>query len=198
MKRTWTYVLPLCGLMMAPARADLVTSTGPAPSAQAPFLPAADAHLYDPCAMVSQAEIAAAAGVAADQVLTPTRPTENECIWAIGTRAGVPGQQVGLSLQTIDRANQARGLAKFGALIGSFQSLPGVRIFNNPIVTRAFSGAQIVANIGDRAGWQTGSLSVLKNELLFHVNISGLPSDATGLKVATSVAQSILQHLQTP
>jgi len=93
---------------------------------------------------------------------------------------------------------QAHGLPRFTAFLGAFQSLPGVGIVNNPMVTRAFSEAQVVANLGDRAGWKNGSLAVLKNQLLFHIGVSGQPSEATGLKVATSVAQSVLEHLQTP
>ena len=183
MKPTWMYVVPLCALMLAPANADPPPGGG---------------HLYDPCALVSQADVASAAGVATDQVLAPTSPTKNECIWAIGSKAGVPGQQVTLTLQTIDQAKQAHGLPRFTAFLGAFQSLPGVGIVNNPMVTRAFSEAQVVANLGDRAGWKNGSLAVLKNQLLFHIGVSGQPSEATGLKVATSVAQSVLEHLQTP
>jgi hypothetical protein len=183
--------------MLAPANADPVQA-GPAASPPAPALQPGAGHPYDPCALVSQRDVASAAGVATDQVLAPTSPTKNECIWAIGSKAGAPGQQVTLTLQTIDQARQAHGLARFTTLIGAFQTLPGAGIVNNPIVTRAFSEAQAVANLGDRAGWQNGSLAVLKNQMLFNVGVSGQSSDTSSLKVATSVAQSVLQHLPTP
>lgn len=192
------YIMPLCSLMLAPVYADPVQAPGPAASPTAPALAMSAGHAYDPCALVSQRDLASAAGVAANQVLTPTSPTKNECIWAIGSKAGAPGPQVTLTLQAIDQARQAHGLARFAGMIGVLQSLPGAGIVNNPIVTRAFSEAQLVANLGDKAGWQNGSLSVLKNQLLFNVGVSGQASDASGLKVATSVAQSVLQHLQGP
>jgi hypothetical protein len=198
MKCSWTYVIPLCALLLAPANADPLPAPTPAASPPAPAPQTVGGHPYDPCAMVSQRDIASAAGVATNQVFTPTSPTKDECIWAIGSKAGAPGQQVTLTLQTIDQVKQAHGLGRFAALLGVVQSLPGVGIVNNPIVTRAFAGAQTVASLGDRAGWQNGSLSVLKNQLLFAVGVSGQPSDSAGLKVATSVAQSVLEHLPTP
>jgi hypothetical protein len=207
MKHSWVYVLPLCALMLAPVNADPLPSPAPATPASAapafavspPSGPAAagGGHAYDPCALLSQQDVASAAGVAANQVLTPTSPTKDECVWAIGSKAGVPGQQVALTLRTIEGVKHSRGLATFTALIGVLQSVPGVRAVNNPIVTSAFADAQVVANLGDQAGWKNGSLSVLKNELLFHVSVTGQSSGATSLNVATSVAHSVLLHLQT-
>jgi hypothetical protein len=198
MKFAWISVLPLWALALAPAGAN--PSPAPIPAAPPPSVAPAvtGGRTYDPCAMVSQQDVAAAAGVATDQVFAPKSPTKNECVWAVGNRLGVPGQQVALSLQTIDQVKQAHGLAKLTALIGALQRVPGVPVVNNPIVMRAFADAQVVANLGDRAGWKNGSLSVLKNELLFQVSVSGEPTDATALNVATSVAQSVLRHVQTP
>jgi hypothetical protein len=159
--------------------------------------PAAQAtgHPYDPCEMVSQQDIASAAGVAANQVLTPKSPTTNECVWAVGNKTGVPGQQFALTVQTVGQLQQAHGMARIGVLLQAVQSIPGVPVPNNPVVTRAFADAQVVVGLGDKAGWKSGTLSVLKNETLFQVNAVGQTTDADSLKAATSIAKVALNNL---
>jgi hypothetical protein len=71
-------------------------------------------------------------------------------------------------------------------------------IVGNPIVARAFADAQVISNLGDRAGWNDGLLSVLKNDLLLRVATSGQSSNAVSLEVAKSIAQTVLSRLQTP
>ncbi len=195
MKRASKLLVALWALMLTPALAD--PSPTPVP-AVAPAAPSpGGGHSYDPCAMVSQQDVASAAGVATDQVFKPASPTKNECIWAIGNKAGVPGQQVALTVQTIDQVKQAHGLARFGAILSAIQNIPGVPMPSNPVVTRALADAQIVAGLGDRAGWKNRTLSVVKSELLIQVNVTGQPTDAESLKVATSVAKAALQNMPT-
>jgi hypothetical protein len=147
--------------------------------------------------MASQQDVASAAGVAVNQVFVPKSPTKDECIWTIGNKSGVPGQQIALTFTTVEKVQQAHGMAKFGALLSAAQSIPGVQLPNSPVVTHAFADAQIVAGLGDRAGWKNGTLSVLKNELLFQVNPTGQSSDSASLDVAKSIAKSVLQNLNT-
>ena len=145
--------------------------------------------------MVSQQDIASAAGVAANQVFTPKRPTVDECVWAVGNKAGVPGQQFALTVQTVGQAQQAHGIARIGVLLHAVQNIPGVPLPANPLVTRAFADAQVVVDLGDEAGWKNGTLSVLKNETLFQVNAVGQATDSDSLKAATAVARTALNHL---
>jgi len=194
MKYIWLYVMSFCALALATANADLPPSAAsPVPSASA-----AGGHVPNPCEILSQRDIASAAGVATNQVFAPTSATKDECVWAIGSTAGVPGQRVALSLQAIDQGRRARGFARLGALMSVVQSVRGMPMVSNPIVSRAFADAQMVANLGDRAGWNNGTLSVLKNELLFQVAASGQSSNAASFEVAKSIAQSVLYHLQAP
>ncbi len=176
------------------AVADSLPSAPPAASP----MPAASGggHAYDPCEMVSQSDIAAAAGVAANQVYVPKKPTRDECVWAIGNKTGIAGQQVALTVQTIGQVQQAHGFAKFAAILKAVQVIPGVPV-NNPIVSRAFADAQVIADLGDQAGWKNGTLSVLKNELLFQVNVAGQPGDGQALATSKAVARVVLQHVQT-
>ncbi len=203
-KRVPAFVISLCAIALAPA---LGASPAPAPSASPSSAPLASAtpavaapgggHSYDPCAMVSQQDVASAAGVAVNQVFTPATPTKNECVWAIGNKAGVAGQQVALTVQTVDQVKQAHGIAKFGAILSAVQGIPGVSLPSNPVVTRAFADAQVVVGLGDRAGWKNGTLSVLKNEMLFAVNVTGQQNDDRSLLVAKSVARAALSHMPT-
>jgi hypothetical protein len=159
--------------------------------------PTGSSHAYDPCAMISQQDVASAAGVAANQVFVPQKPTENECVWAIGNKAGTPGQQVALTVQTVSQVQQAHGMARFGAILSAVQNIPGAPIPQSPVVQHAFADAQIVVGLGDKAGWKNGTLSVLKNETLLQVNATGQATDSESLTVCKSVAKSALTNINT-
>jgi len=160
-------------------------------------MPAGSSHAYDPCAMISQQDVASAAGVAANQVFVPQKPTENECVWAIGNKAGTPGQQVALTVQTVGQVEHAHGMARFGAILSAVQNIPGAPLPQSPVVQHAFADAQIVVGLGDKAGWKNGTLSVLKNETLLQVNATGQSTDSDSLAVCKSVAKSALTNLNT-
>jgi hypothetical protein len=159
--------------------------------------PTGSSHAYDPCAMISQQDVASAAGVAANQVFVPQKPTETECVWAIGNKAGTPGQQVALTVQTVSQVQQAHGMARFGAILSAVQNIPGAPIPQSPVVQHAFADAQIVVGLGDKAGWKNGTLSVLKNETLLQVNATGQATDSESLTVCKSVAKSALTNINT-
>lgn len=184
MKHCTPFLIIVITLALA-ARAPVAADPAPAPTH----------HPYDPCEMVSQQDVASAAGVAVDQVFTPKSPTVDECVWAVGNKAGVPGQQFALTVQTVGQVRQAHGIARFGVMLKAVQSIPGLPMPSDPAVTRAFADAQTVVDLGDKAGWKSGTLSVLKNETLFQVNAAGQSTDSESLKAATAIAKAALNHV---
>lgn len=177
-----------------PAFADgsSASATSPAPA------PTGTGHPYDPCAMASKTNIADATGVAVNQVYTPQAPTKNECIWTVGNKTGEPGQQVAMTLQTVDQVKASHGMARFGVLLGAVQNVPGVTLPTNPIVTNAFKDAAIVQGLGDQAGWKNGTLSVLKAHTLIAISVTGGPNNNSGaLAVSKTVATEVLNHIDT-
>jgi len=180
-------VLVLLPLFTAPLLADRL----PAPTTSPTM------HAFDPCAVISQQDVASAAGVAVNQVFTPRQPTATECVWAIGNKAGTPGQQIAYTVQTVGAVQQAHGMARFGSILGAVQGIPGVPLPQSALVQRAFADAQVIVGLGDRAGWKNGTLSVLKNETLFQVNATGQSTDSDSLAVCKSVAESALTNLNT-
>lgn len=153
---------------------------------------------YDPCAVVSRNDVASAAGVAVDQVYAPTQPTKNECVWAVAAHGGMAAQNVALTIQSIDQVKASHGIAKFGALLGAIRNLSGVSGVSlpiSPLVTQAFADAQVVAGLGDRAGWKNGTLAVLKNQALFQLTATGQTTDAGSLRLSRALAQSALNHI---
>lgn len=209
MKRRSLSFFVLWAALMTPigAAGAAMSSPSPVPSAGVVANPtplaavgnpnAPNGHPYDPCAMVSQTSVAAAAGVATNQVFTPTRPTENECVWAVANKSGTGAQQIALTVQTVNQVKQAHGIAKFGAILSAASQIPGVPMPTNPVVTRAFADAQVVVGLGDRAGWKNGTLSVLKNEALVQVTATGQSSDSESLAVSKAIATSALTKLDT-
>src|ERR1017187_10306966 len=116
MKYIWIFIVSFCALTLAPANADLSPSAAsPAPSASA-----GGRSSPNPCEMLSQQDVASAAGVAMNQVFAPTSATKDRCVWAIGNTGGVPGQRVALSQSidqgSIDQGKRARGFARLSAL----------------------------------------------------------------------------------
>jgi hypothetical protein len=158
---------------------------------------AASGHPYDPCAMVSSQDVAAAFGVATNQVFTPQRPTANECEWAVAAHTGVPGQQAAFTLQTIDQAKHQSGWKLFSTVLAAARSIPGAPI-TNATVNNIFDNAQTVANLGDQASWKDRTLSVVKRQLLLQVQVTSTDTDSQSLQIAKSIATSALQHIPDP
>ena len=154
---------------------------------------ATSGHPYDPCQMVSQQDVANAMGVATEQVFTPRKPTANECMWAVAGHSGVPAQQVALTVQTIGEVKHAHGMAAFRAIIGAVRQIPGAPI-TSPDVNRILDNAQAVADLGDRAGWKNGTLTVVKHELMLQVRVDAT-QDSQALKAAKTIAHTALQHV---
>lgn len=152
-------------------------------------------HPYDPCAMVSKSDVASALGVATEQVFTPATPSKNECVWAVAGHTGVHAQQAALTIQTIDEVKHAHGFGIFAPLLRSVRQIPGVPI-SNENVNHMLDDAQEVANLGDRAGWKNGTLTVVKKELLLQVRVDG-SRDSQSLQAAKTIAQTALQHVPT-
>ena len=181
-------------LSVAPSYADNPSSSpSPAPSGGV----TAGGHSYDPCAMVSQQDVASAAGVAVNQVSSPARPTSDECAWAVASHAGAPAQQVVLTLQSADEARKAHGFARFSSALSAARSIPGMPVVNSPIVNDAFSGAEEISDLGDRAGWKNGVLSVLKGQVLLQVDATGQSSGSQSLAVSKAIARSAIENVKT-
>ncbi len=181
-------------LSVAPTYAEVPS---PSPSSEPSAGVNAGGHFYDPCAMVSQQDVASAAGVAVNQVSSPSRPTSDECAWAVASHAGAPAQEVVLTLQSADDVRKARGFSRFTSALSTVRSIPGVPVVNNPIVDEAFSGAQEISNLGDRAGWKNGVLSVLEGQVLIQVDATGQSSGSQSLAVSKAIARSAIENVKT-
>lgn len=188
-------ILSLCTLLNAPALAD--PSPAPTPTSTAIPNPANPGHPYDPCEMASKTDIASATGVAVDEVYTPKAPTKTECIWTVGNKVGQPGQQVAMTLQTVDEVKASHGMARFGVILNAVQNVPGVKMPTNPIVTNAFKDAQVVQGLGDQAGWKNGTLSVLKAHLLVQISLVGQNNPSKNLDEEKSIATDVVSHIDT-
>jgi hypothetical protein len=70
-------------------------------------------------------------------------------------------------------------------------------VVNNPIVNEAFSGAQEISDLGDRAGWKNGVLSVLKGQVLIQVDATGQSSGSQSLAVSKAIARSAIENVKT-
>jgi hypothetical protein len=181
-------VFSLFAFANSPAFAD----PSPVPS------PTGTGHPYDPCAMASKTNIADATGVVADEVYTAQAPTKNECIWTVGNKTGQPGQQVAMTLQTVDQVKASHGMARFGVLLNAVQNVPGVKMPDNPVVQNAFKDAQVVQGLGDQAGWKNGTLTVLKSHTLVLIKITGGPNNNSGaLSASKQVATDVVNHIDT-
>ncbi len=147
--------------------------------------------------MIAKQDVAAAVGVAANQVLKPASPTTDECVWAIASRAGAPGEQVALTLQVVDRVKQTHGfMQRLATVMSAAGAIPGLPLAN-PLIAQAFSDAQLISGIGDRAGWKDGVLSVLRDRLLFNIRISGSGPNEQRLADAETLARDVVARLES-
>lgn len=173
--RRWFFCAVVCGCGL-PLVAHAQTRTG-----------------LDPCALISQASLAGALSVTADQIGTPTHPTAEECAWAVASHAGSGAQRVLLGVETARAAKSCRGLSCV-FMAQSVLSLANISAFS-PGIMEALSDAQIIAGLGDKAGWKNGALTVLKNEIAFRLVVSGAGSDARRLAISEALARDVLTRL---
>ncbi len=172
-----------------PAAAAAQPSTAPQVAAAQTSAPAKGA--VDPCAMLSTNDVASALGVGVTTIGTARRASANECSWAVASHAGAPAQTVVLTTQAVDTAKTAcHGLS----CINAVQSVLGPAHAALPSqINDAFTDAQLVSGLGDKAAWKDGRLTVVKADLAFQLFVRGSASPA--LATSESLARDVLVHL---
>jgi hypothetical protein len=77
-------------------------------------------------------------------------------------------------------------------------NVPGVPGLPNlpPALAQAFTDAQILSGLGDKAAWKDGKLTVLKADMAFQLLVQGSRSPA--LSTSEALARTVLYHLATP
>ncbi len=143
----------------------------------------------DPCAMLSQNDVASALGVGAATVGTPQHPSANECAWAVASHAGAPAQNVVLVAQAVHPGPAAchgfSCLSAVTSVLGS-HGLPGVP----GQFADAFNDAQLISGLGDKASWKDGKLTVLRADMAFQLLVHGTASPA--LSTSEALARDVL------
>lgn len=142
----------------------------------------------DPCAMLSQSDVASALGVRAATLGTPQHPTANECSWTVASHAGAPARNVVLVAQPVHAAPAAcHGFSCLSAVTSVIAShvpgLPGQ-------FAAAFNDAQMISGLGDKASWKDGTLTVLRADMAFQVLVHGSASPA--LATSEALARDVL------
>ncbi len=145
----------------------------------------------DPCAMLSQNDIASALGVGSSSVRAAQRPSENECSWAVASHVGAPAQTVVLTTQAVQPTKTAcHGLNCINAVTSvlgpAMPALPSQ-------IAGAFTDAQAVSGLGDKAAWKDGTLTVVKADLAFQLLVRGSASPA--LATSETLARDVLSHV---
>jgi hypothetical protein len=143
----------------------------------------------DPCAMLSQNDVASALGVGVRTVGTAQHPSPNECSWAVASHAGAPAQNVVLIMQNVAAKPTCRGfscLRMVQSVVGpALPSLPG------PLAD-AFTGAELISGLGDKAAWKDGKLTVVKADIAFQLLVRS-PSPA--LATSEALARDVLYRV---
>jgi hypothetical protein len=149
---------------------------------------------YDPCAMLAAPDVASALGVGVSSLGTAQHPSPNECAWAVASHAGAPARTVVLTMQPVQAAKKCRG---FGCLqlVQSVMGVPGVPNLP-PGLSEAFTDAQMLSGLGDKAAWKDGKLTVVKADMAFQLLVQGSRSPA--LATSQALARAVLYHLSTP
>ena len=165
----------------------------PAAAAQAP--PAGSTSKVDPCGMLGAPDVASALGVGVSSLGSAQHPTPNECAWAVASHAGAPARSVVLAMQPIQAAKTCRGLGCLHivqSIVGAVPGLPNLP----PALSDAFTDAQMLSGLGDKAAWKDGKLTVVKADMAFQLLVQG--SHSPTLATSEALARTVLYHLSTP
>jgi hypothetical protein len=146
----------------------------------------------DPCALLAQPDVASALGVGIDQLRAPTRPTTTECLWAAAAHGSDPTRQV---LLAIDQGTKSgcRGLQCLAIVQTVTSYIPGMSAFNQAIGSA--ENVVYITGLGDKAAWKDGWLTVLKQAVVFRLEVSGSQSSTGALPVSETLARAVLAHL---
>ena len=145
----------------------------------------------DPCAMLSANDLASALRVAPSSIGAPQHPSANECSWAVASHGGAPAQTVVLTTQAVQNGKApCHGFGCINAVTSVLNAaapvLPGQ-------MNSAFSDAQMVAGLGDKASWKNGQLTVVKADLAFQLLVHGTASLA--LETSEALARDVLTRI---
>ncbi|MDQ2818653.1 MAG: hypothetical protein M3T49_10720 [Candidatus Eremiobacteraeota bacterium] len=180
-----------CGGSAALAQ-DSAPGAATAPSASPSPVPV---RSLDPCAMLTSSDVASAIGAAADQLHAPTRPSADECLWAIGARGATPARQVLLSIEQTQAAKKGcKGLQCLRIAQSVAVYIPGAQSVSSKVGT-ALSDAEMISGLGDKAGWKNGWLTVLKDRVVFRLAVAGAGSSSAGLAGSEALARVVLTRL---
>ncbi len=119
----------------------------------------------DPCAMLGAPDVASALGVGASSIGRTQHPSPNECAWAVASHSGAPARTVLLTMQPIQAATTCHGLGCLH-IVQSVLGIPGIPNLP-PVLSQAFTDAQMLSGLGDKAAWKDGKLTVLKADMAF-------------------------------
>jgi hypothetical protein len=146
----------------------------------------------DPCALLSQPDIASALGVGIDQLRAPTRPTTTECLWAAAAHGAGATSQV---LLAIDQGTKSgcKGIQCLSIVQAVTSYIPGMNAFNSAIGNA--QNVMYITGLGDKAAWNDGWLTVLKQAVVFRLEVSGSQSSSGALPVSETLARAVLAHL---
>lgn len=179
-----------------PAQQTAAQQPPPQQQASAPQQPqqnAAGSGLrVDPCAMLSAPDVASALGVGVRSLGTLQHPSPNACSWAVASRGGAPARNVLLVMQAVQPAKAAcRGLSCLH-IVQSVLGLPGLPGVP-PQFSQAFTDAQILSGLGDKAAWKDGRLTVVKADMAFQLLVRS--SHAPALATSEALARDVLARL---
>jgi hypothetical protein len=145
----------------------------------------------DPCAMLGAPDVASALGVGASSLGTPQHPSANECAWAVASHTGGPARTVLLTMQPVQAAPKCRGFSCLH-VVQSVMGVPGLPNLP-PALSEAFTDAQILSGLGDKAAWKDGKLTVVKADMAFQLLVQGSRSPA--LSTSEALARDVLLRL---
>lgn len=166
-------------------------AAAPQQVAAVPAPPAGSNLKFDPCGMLGAPDVASALGVGVSSLGTARRPSPNECAWAVASHAGAPARSVLLMMQPVQEAKTCRGLGCLH-IVQSVIGIPGLPSLP-PVMSEAFSDAQMLSGLGDKAAWKDGKLTVLKADMAFQLLVQG--SHSPTLATSEALARTVLYHL---
>ena len=149
----------------------------------------------DPCAMLSASDVGSALGVGVRTLGAAQHPSPNECEWAIASHGSAPARNVMLVMQSVQATKApCRG---FGCL-NLVQSVLGPHGLP-PLPSQfseAFTDAQLISGLGDKASWKDGRLTVLRADMAFQLLVHG--SGSSALNISEALAREVLYRFATP
>lgn len=148
----------------------------------------------DPCAMLSTSDVASALGVGVRSLGAAQHPSANECAWAVASHASGATRNVLLVMQPVASKTACHGfgcLSVVQSVLGS-HGLPGLP----SQFSDAFTDAQMISGLGDKASWKDGRLTVLRADMAFQLLVHGSGSPA--LNASEALARDVLYRVATP